>query len=361
MIFHPDKICTINKKIRKRKGKTCEFWYKPTPLCKKRKKISNELFVIPELKDYLNLIKVNYNKNQIKQILKKYHQPVSGNKEVIIHRCYNYLKLSYFASIIQKNFKRFLVSEYIRASGPALKNYDLCTNKTDFLSLEKLSTIKSKNFFSFKDEDNFIYGFDFCSIYNLLLKEKPPKNPYNRKEFPKNILENIHKKIKLSKILGLSIKTELDDLKTDKEKVFKFRVLAAFHKMDELGNYTNAEWFYSLKKFHLIKFLRELLDIWEYRAQLTWDTKRRIFPPLGNPFDKIKIQVLLNKSEEKIKKKVLFLIENLITKGIDKQAKCLGAFYVLGAMTLVNSDAAAALPWLYESVRHNTGQGAIQV
>ena len=59
MIFHPDKICTINKKIRKRKGQTCEFWYKPTPLCKKRKKISNELFVIPELKDYLNLIKVN--------------------------------------------------------------------------------------------------------------------------------------------------------------------------------------------------------------------------------------------------------------------------------------------------------------
>ena len=359
MVFHP--ICTVNNKIIRKKGRTCEFWYKPTPLCKKRKKISNELFVIPELKDYFNLIKINYNKNQIKQILKRYHQPVSGNKEVIIHRCYNYLKLSYFASIIQKNFRRHLVSKYIQASGPALKNYDLCTNKTDFLSLEKLSTIKSKNFFSFKDEDNFIYGFDFCSIYNLLLKEKPPKNPYNRKEFPKNILENIHKKIKLSKILGLSIKTELDDLKTDKEKVFKFRVLAAFHKMDELGNYTNAEWFYSLKKFHLIKFLRELLDIWEYRAQLTWDTKRRIFPPLGNPFDKIKIQVLLNKSEEKIKKKVLFLIENLITKGIDKQAKCLGAFYVLGAMTLVNSDAAAALPWLYESVRHNTGQGAIQV
>ena len=355
MVFPQNKISKINKIIRKRDHK-CDFWYNPIPkAAKRKKKIPNELFVIPELKDYSNLLKFNYNKKQLKEILKRYRQPVSGNKEVIIHRCYNYLKLSYFANIIQRNFKRYLVSEYIRTSGPALKNYDLCTNETDFLSLEKLSTIKSNNFFSFKDEDKFIYGFDFCSIYNLLLKEKPPKNPYNRKEFPKNILENIHKKIKLSKILGFSIKTELDDLKTDKEKVFKFRVLAAFHKMDELGNYTNAEWFYSLKKFHLIKFLRELLDIWEYRAQLTWDTKRRIFPPLGNPFDKIKIQVLL------IKKKVLFLIENLITKGIDKQAKCLGAFYVLGAMTLVNSDAAAALPWLYESVRHNTGQGAIQV
>ena len=58
---------------------------------------------------------------------------------------------------------------------------------------------------------------------------------------------------------------------------------------------------------------------------------------------------------------VLFIIENLITKGIDKNAKCLGAFYVLGALTLVNSDAASALPWLYESVRHNPGHGVIQV
>ena len=103
MVFNPDKFCSINKKIRRRK--VCEIWYKPIPLLKKRKKISNELFVIPELKDYLNLIKINYNKKQLKQILKRYSQPVSGNKEVIIHRCYNYLKLSYFASIIQKNFK----------------------------------------------------------------------------------------------------------------------------------------------------------------------------------------------------------------------------------------------------------------
>ena len=191
--------------------------------------------------------------------------------------------------------------------------------------------------------------------------ENPPKNPYNRKKFPKNILKNVDKKVKLSKILGFSIKTELDDLKPDPHKAFKFRVLAVFHKMDELGNYTNAAWFLSLNKFRLIKFVRELQDIWEYRAQLTWDTKRRVFPPLGNPFNKIKIGILINKNEEKIKKIVLFLIENLITKGIDKQAKCLGAFYVLGALTLVNSNAAAALPWLYESVRHNAGTASSQV
>ena len=81
--------------------------------------------------------------------------------------------------------------------------------------------------------------------------------------------------------------------------------------------------------------------------------KRRIFPPLGNPFEKIKIGLLLNKSEDIIKKKVLHIIENLINRGIDNSAQCLGAFYVLGALTLVNPNAASALPWLYDSVRHN--------
>ena len=64
--------------------------------------------------------------------------------------------------------------------------------------------------------------------------------------------------------------------------------------------------------------------------------------------------MLINKNEEKVRKISLTIIENLINKGIDHSSKSLGAFYVLAALTLVNSDAASALPWLYESVRHNT-------
>ena len=347
-------FCNVNKKIRRIGKFKYRDMYKSIPETKRGKKVPNELFVIPKFENYNNLIKFNYNKNQLKQILKKYKQPVSGNKEIIVNRCYNFLKLSYFAIIIQKKFRRYLGKEYIHVSGPAVTDYSQCTNKTDFLSLEELSTIKTANFFSYKDEDDFIYGFDFCSIYNLLLKENPPRNPYNRKAFPKHILKNIDKKIRLSKILGFSIKTDIDNIKEqNSEKEFRFRVLAVFHKMDELGNYTNLEWFLSLNKAKLIKFTRELLDIWAYRAQLTNETKRRIFPPFGNPFARIKVEFLINKDEKKIKRIILFLIENLLTNAIDKHAKCLGAFYVLGALTLVNHDAAIALPWLYDSVRYN--------
>jgi len=345
-----------NKIITNKKQKTklkYQDMYKLEPFAKRGKKVPNEFFVIPKFDSYNNLIKLNYNKSQLKKILKKYKQRVSGNKEIIRNRCYNFLRLSYFSSIIQTKFRSYIVKEYIRVSGPAIRNSKLCTNNTDFLSLEKLSTVKRVDLFSYKDEDDFIYGFDFCSIYNLLLNGKSPKNPYNRKELPKNILENINKKVRLSKLLRITIKTEIDNIKINPEKEFKFRVLAVFHKMDELGNYTNLEWFNSLNKIKLIRFTKELLDIWHYRAQLTNETKRQIFPPFGNPFEKIKTGLFIHKNENKIKKIVLFLIENLITKGIDKQSKCLGAYYVLGALTLVNTDAAAALPWLYDSVRYN--------
>ena len=82
--------------------------------------------------------------------------------------------------------------------------------------------------------------------------------------------------------------------------------------MDELGNYTNQEWFSSLNKFKLIRFVKELIDIWCYRAQLTFDTKKRIYPPTGAPFFGIKVGMLVNKNEEKIRnteRQITFFME----------------------------------------------------
>ena len=42
----------------------------------------------------------------------------------------------------------------------------------------------------------------------------------------------------------------------------------------------------------------------------------------------------------------------LVKKGINTDAKSLGAFYVLAGLTLVNINAATAMPWLYQSVAH---------
>ena len=329
-------------------------FYKPIKLEKRRKRINSEDFEIPSLENYKYILSINFNKRQLKRILKHYKLPISGNKENQIHRAYNFIRLTYFSVIIQKNVRRFFVKRYIEVGGPALKKYSLCTNHTDFFTLEKLETIPINNFFSYSDA-SFIYGFSFSSIYALLLRNNHPANPYNRQLIPKTVIKNLKKKIVLSKILKIPLEIKIKDDEILNSQKFFFRVLEIFQYMDELGNYTNMDWFLVLKKPQLISFLRELLDIWQYRAQLSFVMKKKISPPLGEPFIGLKMNYIISQGEKKLRKLCLRVIENFIKKGIDKQAKCLGAFYILGAFTLVNSDAAAALPWLYESMRyHNT-------
>ena len=53
-----------------------------------------------------------------------------------------------------------------------------------------------------------------------------------------------------------------------------------------------------------------------------------------------------------VKKVVLEVLEKLVNTGVDKDSKSLGAYYVLGALTLVNQDAATSLPWLFQSLNY---------
>ena len=124
-----------------------------------------------------------------------------------------------------------------------------------------------------------------------------------------------------------------------------------FQNIDALGNYSNAKWFLNLNRQQLIKMTRELIDIWSYRAPLSIETKRAICPPLGNPFSRINIyQFQSIENIDEIRKYVLEILEKFVNSGIDRDNKCLGAYYVLGALTLVSEDAATSLPWLYQAV-----------
>ena len=121
--------------------------------------------------------------------------------------------------------------------------------------------------------------------------------------------------------------------------------------MDSLGNYTNMNWFTSLNKYELIKFIRELHDIWNYRANLSQEVKRNIVPPYGNPFRNININTVSSLNLNSLKKYILTIMEDMINKGIDRDSKSLGCYYILTGLTLVNESAAEAMPWLYESVQ----------
>jgi hypothetical protein len=80
------------------------------------------------------------------------------------------------------------------------------------------------------------------------------------------------------------------------------------------------------------------------------DTKRNICHPTGNPFHRMNLnQLLLIDNIDDIRKIILDILEKFVNSGIDKDSKCLGTYYVLGALTIVNPDAAISLPWLYQA------------
>ena len=53
-----------------------------------------------------------------------------------------------------------------------------------------------------------------------------------------------------------------------------------------------------------------------------------------------------------LKKLAISTMEKLVNNGNSRDSRSLGAFYVLGALTLVNSEARNSLPWLYQSFLH---------
>ena len=317
----------------------------------RRKKISNDDFIIPSYSESENIISINYNVSQLKKIARCYKQKVSGNKSELVNRIYNYLKYSFNALIIQKIYRGYLRRLFNSLRGPA--RFDRkCTNVVDFLTLSNLSNTPYHQFFSFKDKDGFIYGFDIKSLYNLLKKSRNPKNPYNRNSFSKKVINDVNYFIKLGNILKEDIKISIKDDTShlSEEKMIQLKALSLFQKIDSFGHITDANWFLNLNRSLLDKFLRELCDIWNYRAQLTLHTKHLICPPNGNPFIGTHVSTLINRNITVIKKTILNIIENMILKSPDKEYQSLGAFYVLAALTLVSNPAADTLPWLYQSV-----------
>jgi hypothetical protein len=325
-------------------------------LVKKPLKINDDKISIPTIKTYSEIPRYNYNVTQLKSFAKHYKLKISGNKNELLSRIYTYLYFSSYIIKIQKVYRGLLARKYKDLHGPASINRKICTNNSDFVTMEPVEEINYHQFLSYKDVDGFIYGFDIISLHNLYFKSgKEIKNPYNRNLLPDIVFKNIKSLLRLSKILNIHINLHFEDdtQNVSSEKAIELRALALFQTIDSLGNYSNPQWFLSLNRNQIIKFVRELLDIWNYRAQLPQETKRNICPPNGDPFRNLSMPFIhIEGNMCNVKKVVLEVLEKLVNNGIDKDSKSLGAYYVLGALTLVNQDAATSLPWLFQSVSY---------
>ncbi len=284
---------------------------------------------------------------ELKIIARRNNLKVSGNKADLRERVQKHLLSSYGARKIQSVFRGYLQRTMNRLCGPAFINRSLCTNDSDFVTLDELRYIPHNQFFSYKDADGFIYGFDLVSLYKMICKrEGCALNPYTRAPIPSECINNIECILGLNKVLKRDISLDDEFMEVSQNKSVGFRALALFQSIDALGNYSDCQWFLSLRIQQLHMFLRELKDLFNYRLQLTMEKKREICPPLGNPFSDMPVVV---HGIDDFRVILLSIMEKFVNSGINHDSRCLGALYVLSALTIVSHPAAQSLPWLYQS------------
>ena len=252
---------------------------------KGNEKVTDELFNIPSYKNYNDIIKYNFNVQQLKRICKYYKQKQSGNKNDLVFHIFNYLRLSFFAIKIQSLYRG-----YLQRRLDNLFKRELSTNTDELITLDPIRRVHPTNYFSY-DVKNHNYGFDITAIYNIVLKNNVVTNPYNRDVLSNQTIYNIKETIRISKILKYNIKLQVNNDIINNDK---FKIIEIFHIIDSFGNLSNYNWFYSLNKMQLMRFYRELYDIWHYRVQLTDESKKNICHPTGRPFIRTDSLFLVN-------------------------------------------------------------------
>jgi hypothetical protein len=368
----------------------------------KKKKTDSKLKTTDLNKSSINLHTLK--KDDLRTIAKANKLRITGNKSILIQRIEEYkIKIS-CAIVIQSIFRRHLVQFSFRLRGVAFGHTELCNNQTDFYTLEPLSEIIFRDFYSYKDTSGFIYGFNVNSLIELMKTKGNVMNPYNREVFSAKTLSEIKIlnriiqivfseqptntkdsscvavgntanvrpaisdmelqtstrilqqyntfSLQLNRFMSLTeYNTLVNQMMEIRRKTIGQRIVDLFIEIDLLGNYTQSVWFSSLNRFEYLRLYRNIYDIWSYRANLSANLKLRICP-FGSPFHGMFTSPTYNQDVtlERIQNACLCVFENIVYTGVDLEHRKLGILHCLTALTIVSLPARAAIPWLYESV-----------
>jgi len=356
-----------------------------------------------------------YKMPELKTIVKQYNLLRTGTKNVLIERIEHYFTQTKSATLIQKVFRGRLVRYSFLLRGDVYKNKSICVNESDFITLEPLHEIPYELFYSYKDGKNFVYGFNLASLSNLINQHGKIINPYNREKLSTKLINSIITVNNITRIvypayqdelfpipiiqskkgpqnilniqqnqpIALAIFENTDDTPPGfnqeylrprlfnpttltsgdlqkynqiidmRKKPTLARIQEVFMEIDQLGNYTQSNWFTDLDISGYIRFFRCLHDIWTYRANLSDDTKRNICP-LFDPFANILVRSVYynNIPRETIQTLCITIVENLIYSGTDDEYRKIATLHVLSALTVVSLPARHSMIWLYESISY---------
>lgn len=352
-------ICIARKKTDKFKRCTrniykdcyCKVHYK----CKDILNYNIPLYTDEEV---LNAIK-NFNNNNydielIKYCLFIYNKNYKVSKKILLNNFYNLQKelYNYIINInkiikIQSFIRKYNVLKINKIKGI---NYYIYNNKnivneTDFYTCDNIKNIKYDYIFLYKDIDNYIYAFDIRSVH-LLIKNNN-KNPYNRNEIPLYVINNIN--ILNNYLYKNNLIENFEVINLNSEQLLRQKCLEIFQKIDKYY-YTNINWFLNLNIINLKIFYNTLEDIWNWRAQLSNQTKFNIIQN-NIIFRYINyINNITNINIKKIQQIILDDINILVSNGVSNEDKSLGALYVLVALSSVSNECSTSMPWLLQAL-----------
>lgn len=287
---------------------------------------------------------VDGNKDKNKEIFNKLKD------EFILERVKSFFDTLFIAMLhidkvilIQKKIRQYYIRKNLKLRGPALYYRKLCVNDTDFYSFDAIDEIPSNEFFSYKDKNGFVYGFDIDSIYELFKrKEGKVNNPYNREVFPDNIRN------KVNKIYNNRVKknSKKNKNKINYESIVKAKCVDVFSKIDLFGYQTNIDWFYYKPTPTLRYFFRKLLSYWNYKFGLTSAMKEKLLPE-GDIINS-NISIIRNppRNRYKLIEKILDVLDKLVSSATSSDDRNVGCIIVLYSLAEISRECINSNPWL---------------
>lgn len=314
--------------------------------------VKNKEVQIISIDDYAKNKNLNYNVSTLKKTLKHHNLNSKGLKSQCQFRLtehfdslINYLPNLEKIKLLQIKTKHFLNKRNIILRGPGVYNRKICNNQEDFYTFEPLDEIPFDSFFSFKDKDNFIYGFDIKSFNKLI--ELKQSNPYNRNIIPDKAIKNMNKLLEINADKNL-LQEEKFEFITSIQKL-KDKVLQIFQQIEGLTSSVDMNWFLNLNNLELKKFYKSLEDIWNYRAELNLTQKIRIvkdhimFPITVHKFYKLN-------NTNKLRNIIIRELEKLVFTADEDSDKTLACYYILTALCDVSPETRLIFPWLVQTI-----------
>lgn len=246
---------------------------------------------------------------------------------------------------IQRFWRFWHPFKQYRTQGPAKNSPGIATNQTELYTMENIESIPPIYFISIWDERKNIWVFDIRTVVHTMTTGAQSNNPYTRELYTERAQDIIYARINWLRYRKFQI-THINTETLTEEQCWKQKILDIFLKIEALGYYISCDWFYNISLDEHITFYRKIYNLWEWRLGLSRTQKENI----------IGTQTLFKFSPSEIpsKRKAwwskinLDIIHTLISNGVDKDNKKLGAMYALMALATVSEGLAESMPWLLD-------------